>query len=339
LDERRRVVMKKLGILTLAFLFFLGFFNGSSYAAKMLRLNESVGPGSPEDLALQRFKQLVEERTKGELQIRIYLLDQLGSPTTSIENLEMGTLDLYSGALEYYEKMAPDELRVQSLLYFFKDREHLRKYLKSPVFQKAVDKIRAQGIRFLCTEWSADRGPYRVFASSKPIFGPEDLAGVKKRIWPNDVVRRGWENLGATPVILPWTETYLAIKQGMIQGVTGPFATMRSMRFTEVARFVTETKEFYQVWPIAISEKIWQQLPSAQQKILVDSANDAGKEYSRATYAAAENDMDAMMKDNNAVFMKVNLEPFAKKMMPFYQKLVQEGYLKKDIFDAVQTLR
>lgn len=85
--------------------------------------------------------------------------------------------------------------------------------------------------------------------------------------------------------------------------------------------------------------KIWQQLPPAQQKVLVDSANEAGKEYSRATYAAAENDMDAMMKDNNAVFMKVNLEPFAKKMMPFYQKLVQEGYLKKDIFDAVQTMR
>ena len=108
--------MKKLGILALVLLFLLVFFNGSSYAARMLRLNESLGPGSPEDIALQKFKQLVEERTKGELQIRIYLLDQLGSPTTSIENLEMGTLDLYSGALEYYEKIAPDELRVQSLL-------------------------------------------------------------------------------------------------------------------------------------------------------------------------------------------------------------------------------
>lgn len=331
--------MKKIVITGLVLSVILSFFCGSSHAARLLRINESVGPGSPEDLALQRFKQIVEERTKGELQIRIYLLDQLGSPTTSLENLGMGTLELYSGALEYYEKMAPDELRVQSLLYFFRDRDHLRKYLKGPIFQKALDKILSQGIRFLCTEWSADRGPYRVFASSKPIFTPEDLAGVKKRIWPNDVVRRGWENLGATPVILAWTETYLAIKQNMIQAVTGPMAAMRSMRFTEVARYVTETREFMQVWPIAISEKIWQQLPADQQKILVDAANEAGKTYARVTYEAAENDVATLMKETNAVFIKVNLEPFEKKMQPFYQKLLQEGYLKKEIFDSVQAIK
>ncbi|MEM2145274.1 MAG: TRAP transporter substrate-binding protein [Candidatus Jordarchaeaceae archaeon] len=308
-------------------------------SSKILRINESLGPGSVEDTALQRFKQLVEEKTKGEVQIRIYLLDQLGSPTTSIENLMMGTLDLYSGALEYYEKLAPDELRIQSLLYMFRDRDHLRKYLKSPVFQKALDRILAQGIRFLSTEWNADRGPYRVFVCTKPIYTPDDLVGVKKRIWPSDVIRRGWEHLGTTPVILPWTETYLAIKQGMIHAVTSPLMLVRNMRFTEVAKYVTETREFMQTWPITISEKVWKQLTPTQQKILIDSANEAGKLYAKITYENAEQDIQAMMKETNAVFIRVNLEPFAKKMEPFYQKLIQEGYLKKEIYEAVQAMR
>ncbi len=307
--------------------------------SRVLRVNESLGPGSVEDMALQRFKQLVEEKTKGELQIRIYLLDQLGSPTTSIENLMMGTMELYSGALEYYEKLAPEELRIQSLLYLFRDRDHLRKYLKSPIFQKALDRILAQGIRFLSTEWNADRGPYRVFVCTKPIFTPDDLVGIKKRIWPSDVIRRGWENLGTTPVILPWTETYLAIKQGMIQAVTSPLMLVRNMRFTEVAKYVTETREFMQTWPIAISEKVWKQLTPDQQKILVDSANEAGKLYAKITYENAEKDIQAMMKETNAVFIRVNLEPFAKKMEPYYQKLIQEGYLKKEIYDAVQAMK
>jgi TRAP-type C4-dicarboxylate transport system substrate-binding protein len=331
--------MKKFLFSLLVIITLLATLPTSSYSSKVLRINESLGPGSVEDMALQRFKQLVEEKTKGDLQIRIYLLDQLGSPTTSIENLMMGTLDLYSGALEYYEKLAPEELRIQSLLYLFRDRDHLRKYLKSPIFKKALDKILAQGIRFLSTEWNADRGPYRVFVCTKPIFTPDDLRGVKKRIWPSDVIRRGWEHLGTTPVIIPWTETYLAIKQGMIQAVTSPLMLVRNMRFTEVAKYVTETREFMQVWPIAISEKVWKQLTIEQQKILVDSANEAGKLYAKITYENAEQDVQAMMKETNAVFIRVNIEPFAKKMEPFYQKLIQEGYLKKEIYDAVQAMK
>jgi len=331
--------MKRLTFLVCIGLCLTGMICSSVYAARLMRINESFGPGSSEDLALQKFKQIVEEKTKGDLQIRIYLLDQLGNPTTSLENLTMGTLDLYSGALEYYEKMATDELRVQSLLYLFRDRDHLKRYLKSPLFQKALDRIQAQGIRFLSTEWNADRGPYRVTACTKPIRTPDDLAGVKKRIWPSDVIRRGWEQLGATPVILPWTETYLAVKQGMIQAVSSPFGGLRNMRFVEVARYVTETREFMQTWPIAISEKIWVQLPANQQKILVEAANEAGKLYSKINYDNVDTDMAAMKKENNAEFLKVDLEPFAKKMEPLYQKLIQEGYLKKEIYDTVKALK
>lgn len=158
IKEGRRIFMKRMGIFVVIGLVLIGFLCPSSYAARTLRLNESFGPNSPEDIALQKFKQIVEEKTKGELQIRVYLLDQLGNPTTSLENLMMGTLDLYSGALEYYEKMAQDELRPQLLLYLFRDRDHLRKYLKSPIFQKALERIQGQGIRFISTEWNADRG-------------------------------------------------------------------------------------------------------------------------------------------------------------------------------------
>ena len=55
--------------------------------ARTLRLNESLGPGSPEAAALEAFKKIVEEKTNGDLEIRVYLQDQLGNPQTSLENL------------------------------------------------------------------------------------------------------------------------------------------------------------------------------------------------------------------------------------------------------------
>ncbi len=315
------------------------FLANAALGARTLRVNESLGPGSPEAVALDAFKRMVEERTSGELNIRIYLQDQLGDPQTSLENLMTGTLELYSGALSYYTKLAPDELSMLTLLYFFKDREHFRSYLKSPTFQQARERLLQQGIRFLSTEFNGDRGPYRVFICTRPIMKPEDLQGVKMRIWPNEPVKKCWENMGAVPVVLPWTETYLAIKQNMVQAVTSPLSLVRSMRFTEVAPYVTELKQFHQTWPMTISEKIWQQLTAEQQEVLVGAANEAGKVYAHEVIDRAETDIQAMMKENNAVFIRVNTDQFEKKMLPFYDQLIKEGVVKKEIFDAVQALK
>ena len=46
-----------------------------------------------------------------------------------------------------------------------------------------------------------------------------------------------------------------------------------------------------------------------------------------------------MMKDNNAVFLRVNTEQFEKKMLPLYDELIKEGVVKKEIFEAVQALK
>ena len=44
-------------------------------AARVLKINESLGPGSVEEAALQRFKEIVEERSNRDLEIRIFLQD------------------------------------------------------------------------------------------------------------------------------------------------------------------------------------------------------------------------------------------------------------------------
>jgi TRAP-type C4-dicarboxylate transport system substrate-binding protein len=328
--------MKKISVVSIILVIFLGL---GSVWAKTLRVNESLGPGSPEAIALEAFKKYVEENTNGDLEIRIYLNDQLGDPQTSIENLMNGTLDLYSGALSYYTKLAPDQLNVLTMLYFFKDRDHFRRYLTSPVFKKGQDKILEQGIRFLSTEFKGNRGPYRVFICTKPIFTPEDLDGVKMRIWPNEAVKKCWTHMGASPTVLPWTEVYLAIKQNMIQAVTAPLNTVRNMRFTEVAPYVTELKQFQQTWPITISEQVWKTLPESQQKVLVDGANYATEVYSAEVIKAAERDIEYMLKENNAVFIRVNTGLFEAKMLPFYDQLIEEGYIKKEIFEQVQALK
>jgi TRAP-type C4-dicarboxylate transport system substrate-binding protein len=307
-------------------------------AARVLKINESLGPGSVEEAALQRFKEIVEQRSNGDLEIRIFLQDQLGSPQTSLESLRIGSLDLYSGAMEYYAGMAEEEMAPLSLPFLLQDHEHMRRYLASDAFQPAKDKLLERGIRFLSTDFNGDRGPYRVFVSSSPVRSLDDLDGMKMRMFPNEIAIKAWETLGAVPVQIPWAETYLAIRQGTVSAVTGPLSAMRSMKFTEVAPYVLRTNEWPQTWPITISERVWQDLPAEQQQILVDAANEATTYYAELTAARAADDIAAMKQDDGAEFIEIDLAPFQKRMQPLHKQLVDDGVIGQEVYDAILDL-
>lgn len=310
-----------------------------AFAQKVLKINESLGPGSVEEAALLQFKKLVEEGSKGELQIAIHLQDALGKPDTALESLMAGNLDLYSGALEYYAQIVPQELNAVSIPYFIGDQETLRKYLRSSVFKGAEKKLLDRGIRIISTEYNGDRGPYRVLVASKPVRNVDEVNGLKLRVFPNDVYIRAWKALGAVPSQVAWTETYLGIRQGVIQSVTAPLATVRSMKFTEVAPYVMEIKEYPQTWPMTISEKVWVKLKPEEQQLLVRSANEAGKFYAKTTLDRAQGDIDFMKSANKAEFIAVDANQWRKKLEPFYDSLVKDKLLTQEIYDTVKTLR
>jgi TRAP-type C4-dicarboxylate transport system substrate-binding protein len=307
-------------------------------AARVLKLNESLGPGSPEEDALQFFKKTVEERSKGELQLNLFFQDSLGGPQVSLENLMTGSLDLYSGALEYYQPLAPDELGVISIPYLFTDHDHLQRYLKSDVFAEARQKMLSRGIRFLSTDFAAARGPYRVIAATKPIKTLADLDGLKVRVIPNDILIKAWRYLGAVPVQVPWTQTYLGLRQGVVQGATLPLSVLRAAKFTEVAPNVTAIREFPQEWPITISERVWNRLSGDLQKILVDATNEASVVYSNATLRHAAEDVDVMKRDDHAVFGEMDPGPLRAKLDTFFKSLIADGTLSQRVFDKVKAL-
>lgn len=311
---------------------------GAASAQKILKLNESSGPGSPEDIALQAFKGLVEERSGGQLQIQVHLLDALGGPDVSLESLMTGSLDLYSGALEYYASIVGPEINVISLPFFVGTHDKLRAYLKSDVFKPALDKLAASGIRVLSTEWNGDRGPYRVLMSSKEIGTVDDLQGLKVRMFPNEVYQRSWSALGTLPIQLAWTETYLGIRQGTVNSVTAPLSMVRAMKFAEVAPYIVEIKEYPQTWPMTISEQTWQKLSPEEQTILVDAANEAGKVYAETTLKNAAADVEQMIAQNSAKVVEIDRAAMRSKLVPLYDELVAEGIVPAALRDAVNAL-
>jgi TRAP-type C4-dicarboxylate transport system substrate-binding protein len=310
----------------------------SVHAQRTLKINESLGPGSPEEAALKAFQKSVEDGSKGQLRVAIHLSDALGNAQTSLENLSTGTLELYSGALEYYQPIVPQEIGVLAVPYVLRDFNHLRRYLMSPTFEPAKARMLERGIRFISTEFNAERGPYRVLVSSKPVKSLDDLKGLRIRMYPNENAINAWRHLGTVPTVLPYTETYLAIRQGVVQGGPFPLSLLQSSKLTEVAKYVFRTDEFPQTWPMTVSERIWRTLKPDEQQLLVRAANQAGKIYASEVNSRAQRDIDQMKKDNGAEFTETNLEPFRAHMRSFHEQLIKAGTVKKELYDAIVAL-
>ena len=68
------------------------------------------------------------------------------------------------------------------------------------------------------------------------------------------------------------------------------------------------------------------------------AANEAGTVYAKTTMDRAESDVAAMIRDNNAVVIKLNTGAMRAKMQPLYADLIKEKALSQDLFDTVSAL-
>lgn len=109
-------------------------------------------------------------------------------------------------------------------------------------------------------------GPGNIM-SKRPVRTLEDMAGMEIRAVGGTVP--GIESLGAVTHAMPMSESYLALDQGLVNGILAPNETLRAFRLAEVINYVTNTPFLYNVAFIKIMNKrTWNSLPADIQNIL-----------------------------------------------------------------------
>lgn len=286
-----------------------------------------------------KFKELVEKRSNGQITITLYPKGQLGTSPQQLQGVRMGTQDMYAEAPGYLTKEGINEYRVVNLLYFFRDEMHMRKFLSSPLgdqmAQKVIDKL---GIRILNNKYNFVKTP-RGIAAKKPILTIDDIQGLKMRMFSNKVAIDSWKHMGVDPIVIPWHDAYMALRQGTVEAITASISAIRAMKFMEVLSYVTLLKQYWQIEMLWINEKKFQSFSKEQQQILIDSANDAGDYVASTIKEKYEEDIQYMINNQNATIIYLNTKPFRDKMQPHIQKLVESGYISKEVYETCQAIK
>ncbi|MGI3171129.1 sialic acid TRAP transporter substrate-binding protein SiaP [Pseudooceanicola sp. C21-150M6] len=248
----------------------------------------------------------IEERTEGRHTLEIFPGAQLGSETETNEGLALGTVDIiYTGNAFAGRSYGP--LAVASAPFVFRDFAHWQAYAASDFFDELADGYQdATGNVPLATIYAGERH----VTANKPVTSPDDMKGMKIRVPDAPLLKMFPLAVGANPTPIAFSEVYLALQQGVVDGQENPLPTIKAMKFYEVQSDISLTGHIVDAQLAIISGSAWGSLSEEDQKIFREVFQEACAQGSE-DIRQQEADLITWYRDNGVNVNEVDRAPFA----------------------------
>lgn len=240
--------------------------------AKIIVKYGHVGPPvHPQHLGAVAFAKYVNEKTKGEIEVQVFPLGQLGGERSMTEQVQAGTLHMTAVTASVLSNFVK-EMGIIEMPFIFPDRQSAYKTLDDKDVKDRLGKFcEPKGFVFI----GYTENEFRDLTNSKrPIRKPDDMKGLKIRVIEAPLFIDTFRTLGANPVPLPFPEIYNALQQKVIDGQDNPLYTSTLMKFTEVNKFATMTHHMLTECPVIINKQFWASLTPEQKKVFKEAANE-----------------------------------------------------------------
>jgi tripartite ATP-independent transporter DctP family solute receptor len=310
---------------------------GQAEAKVTLTWSSVSVPDDAHTKAMFVFKEELEKLTNGEIEVEVFHSGQLFTQEGQFAALRKGTLDICYGGPNWLAEFVP-YMSMFAAAYMFQNYDHMTRTLNGEIGKAMYDDIAQKtGTRPLGAFYLGTR-QLNLRDIGREVKTPVDMKGVKLRM-PNTPT---WlfmgEALGANPTPLSFTEVYMGLKTGTIDGQDNPLPTDKNAKFYEVTRYIILTDHFINPVMPLINEKKWQSLgPELQEKVY--QAVEKARQFCDKTNLEAEAELVEFFKGEGMTIITPDKEAF--------MKFAQEKYLNNEeisgswdmeLFEKVQAL-
>lgn len=289
---------------------------GNSFADVIkLKVGHVLAPTHPYQLGLEKFSQLVDEKTKGNVKIEAFHSSQLGNEREMIEGLQLGTLDMTLVSTAPLAGFS-NKFLVFDLPYIFKTPEAAHATVDGPVGQEIMKTLEKKGIIGL-NYW--ENGFRHVSNSSLEIKHPADIKGLKIRTMENKIHMASFKTVGADPTPMAFGELFTALQQKTVDAQENPIPVFYTSNFFEVQKYLSLTGHFYAASPLLVSKAVWNKLSDAN-KTAIKQAADEARDYERSMIQKMDNELVQNLKAKGVTITEVDKNEWANAMLPVYKQ-------------------
>jgi tripartite ATP-independent transporter DctP family solute receptor len=303
---------------------------GHCKAKYVIKFAHLIQLESPQHKAALHFKKLMEERSKGDVEVQVYPAAQLGSMRESTEGVQMGNIEMALEPTSMLGNFSP-AFSIGDVPFLWPNAKALWGVLDGPLgseLMKNVEKKDMKGFSFWASGW-------KCLTANKELRSIDDVKGLKFRVMPNPMLEAQFKAWGAHSVPMDFSELYNGLQQKVVDGQENPFQVIRMLKFWEVQKSTAVTNHGFLAYGVIGNKKWFDSLPKNIQEMIVTAEREAAV-YERQLQADEEKGDRKQIEDKGMLVIDLpqkEIDRFREASKP-----VQDAFapkIGKEFFDRV----
>src|SRR6266496_3302170 len=232
------------------------------------RIADTQNEDYPTGQALRYMGRLIEERSGGRHQVRVFHSRQLGEEKETIEQTRVGAIDLNRINVALVGSLVP-AVNVLAMPFLFRSIEHLQKVLDGAIGNEILGSFEAHGFVGLAFY---DSGARSIYNSVRPIRSIADIKGLRLRVQQSELMSDMIKALGAEPIELPYGQVLTGLSTRLIDGAENNWPSYVTTGHYKLAPYYTLTEHTMGPEVLVMSLRAWESLSAEDQQIFRDAA-------------------------------------------------------------------
>lgn len=306
---------------------------GTAPAAELeLKFGHVGAPGSLFQISAEEFAKRVNAKLAGKVKVTVFGSSQLGSDKELLQKLKLGTVDFALPSTVM--STVVDEFGLFEMPYLVKSREHMKRIEKAIFWPTLEPLAEAKGYKVIGV-W--ENGFRNITTSKRPIVKPEDLKGIKLRVPKGKWRVKMFEAYGANPTPMAFSEVFVALQTGVIDGQENPLVQIYSAKFQEVQKYLSLSGHVYTPAYVTVGKARWEKLPADERKVIEDAAKET-QAFVYEQAAKLDGDLLTKIKAAGVQVNEVDKDAFVKASAKIYAEFGSEVKGAKVLIDKAISL-
>jgi tripartite ATP-independent transporter DctP family solute receptor len=300
----------------------------------VLKASDVQPPGYPTVAATENLGKKLAAATDGRLSVQMYPSMQLGGEKETIEQTQIGAIQLLRVSVG---SMGPivDDINVVNMPFLFRNTAHAEKMMDGPIGQELLDKITASPNANLVALCWMDAGARNLYNTKHPIKSIEDVKGLKFRVIGNPIFIDMMNALGGNGVAMGYDQVFSALQTGVIDGAeNNPPSYVFSNHYT-TAKYYSLTEHLVIPEVLVFSKRAWGNLSADDQNLLKKFAREAQFEERELWKVYEQQAMEKAKAAGCQIVEIADKTPFQNAVKPVWDKY---GPKYQDMIKRVQAL-
>jgi tripartite ATP-independent transporter DctP family solute receptor len=261
---------------------------------------------------------MVEKKTGGRIEVRIYPNNQLGNQRDVVEGIQLGTVEMSNIASVMAGFVR--EVNLFELPFLFENKAHFYAVLDSEIGKNLQSAFTERGFHLL---GFFDAGVRHIMTVNEPVNSMADMQGLKIRTMENPLHLAAFKAFGANPMPMAYGELYTALEQGVIDGAEAANTNYLSKKFYEPAPYWAQAGWIHLIEYVVMSRVFYEKLPEAYQQIVDEAAAEMIRKE-RQWYSEEEERALELLKEEGVVITYPDRQKFREASRKVYREWAEK---------------